>query len=77
MKTRKFCPRCGRPVVKSCTKGYAFQCFGCDEDFYRMEVFGKKDLAEVKRLRRAVYLWERVKKLPRISFKKPYPRRRD
>lgn len=38
MKTRKFCPHCGRPVVRSRTPGYAFQCHACDEDFYRFEV---------------------------------------
>lgn len=45
MKTRRFCPHCGRPVVKSRTKGYAFQCYGCDEDFYRFEVHTSRQTA--------------------------------
>lgn len=42
MKTRRFCPKCGRMLLKSGTKGYAFQCMNCDEDFYRFEVLTKK-----------------------------------
>ena len=32
MKTRRFCPKCGRMLLKSRIKGYAFQCMNCDED---------------------------------------------
>jgi hypothetical protein len=76
MKTRKFCPKCGRPLLKSTTKGYAFQCFACDEDFYRFEVYGLKDLPKVRRLQRATYfdeLTDRIS-LPAASVKKPYRR---
>mgnify|MGYP003301713775 CR=1 FL=1 len=34
----KKCPHCGKPLVKSDTKGYDYQCFYCDEDFYKCEV---------------------------------------
>lgn len=42
MKTRRFCPKCGRMLLKSRIKGYAFQCMNCDEDFYRFEVLTRK-----------------------------------
>ena len=42
MKTRRFCPKCGRMLLKSRIKVYAFQCMNCDEDFYRFEVLTKK-----------------------------------
>jgi hypothetical protein len=50
MKTRRFCPKCGRPLLKSRIKGYRFQCLYCDEDFCRFEVLRKKDLPKAKRL---------------------------
>ena len=31
MKTRRFCPKCGRMLLKSRIKGYVFQCMNCDE----------------------------------------------
>lgn len=52
MKTRKFCPHCGRPVVKSQTPGYVFQCHACDEDFYRFEVLNTRHIDLVRELRR-------------------------
>lgn len=52
MKTRKFCPHCGRPVVRSRTPGYAFQCHACDEDFYRFEVLNTRRIPLVRELRR-------------------------
>jgi uncharacterized Zn finger protein (UPF0148 family) len=52
MKTRRFCPHCGRPLLKSQIKGYSFQCLACGEDFYKIEVLRKKDLRKVKALRR-------------------------
>ena len=42
MKTRRFCPKCGRMLLKSRIKGYVFQCMNCDEDFYRFEVLTGK-----------------------------------
>lgn len=42
MKTRRFCPECGRMLLKSRIEGYAFQCMNCDEDFYRFEVLTRK-----------------------------------
>jgi hypothetical protein len=52
MKTGRFCPHCGQPLLKSRTKGYSFQCLSCDEDFYKIEVLRKRDLKKVKALRR-------------------------
>ena len=42
MKTRRFCPKCGRMLLRSIIKGYEFQCMSCDEDFYRFEVLTRK-----------------------------------
>jgi hypothetical protein len=76
MRTRKFCPKCGRPLYKSQTRGYAFQCFGCDKDFYRFEVYRIKDLSTVNMLQRATYFDELSDpiSLPAASVKKPYRR---
>lgn len=38
MITLQSCPKCGRLLIKSDMKGYAFQCLECDEDFYSFEV---------------------------------------
>ena len=51
MKTRKFCPHCGRPVVRSQTPGYTFQCHACDEDFYLYEVLNTRQIPLVRELR--------------------------
>lgn len=53
MKTRKFCPHCGRSVVRSRTPGYAFQCLACDEAFYRFEVHNIRQIPLVSELRSA------------------------
>ena len=76
MKTRKFCPKCGRPVLKSRAKGYAFQCFACNEDFYRLEVWRTKDIAIVRRLQRMTYFDELTDPIPlsQASVRKPYRR---
>ena len=78
MKTRKFCPKCGRPVLKSRTKGYAFQCLACDEDFFRFEVYRTKDIIIVRKLQRTTYFDELTDPipLPVASVKKPYRRLR-
>lgn len=68
MKTRRFCPHCGHPVLKSNTKGYAFQCFYCDEDFTYLEVLRKKNLKQVQAIRRETILHERQQDYT------PYPR---
>ena len=31
------CSRCGSPLFKSLLAGYDYQCFTCDEDFYKFE----------------------------------------
>lgn len=62
MKTRRFCPKCGRMLIKSRMKDYSFQCMNCDEDFYRIEVLTKKqkrtlwkeNLEEVRNYQRIV-----------------------
>lgn len=43
MKTRKFCPHCGKMVTKSPLRkeGYTFQGIDCNEDFYRFEALEK------------------------------------
>ena len=48
MKTRRFCPKCGRMLLKSRIKGYVFQCMNCDEDFYRFEVLTRKQKGKTK-----------------------------
>lgn len=62
MKTRRFCPRCDRPVVKShndkSANRYRFQCFGCDEDFWVFEVLRKKDLPKIGVIRKGTYQHE-------------------
>lgn len=73
MKTRRFCPRCARPVVKSRIKSYAFRCYCCDEDFYRFEVLSTKDLNQIKKIRRQTILWERQNEYISHSVYKPYP----
>ncbi|GAB6013632.1 hypothetical protein [Viscerimonas tarda] len=52
MRTRRFCPHCGKELLKSRIKGYTYQCLYCSEDFYRIEVLHKKDMKRVKSLRR-------------------------
>ncbi len=34
------CCRCGSPLFKSLLPGYDYQCFTCDEDFYKFEQDG-------------------------------------
>jgi len=31
------CRRCGSPLFRSFLDGYSYQCFTCDEDFYKFE----------------------------------------
>lgn len=76
MKTRRFCPKCGRPVLKSNIKGYAFQCYRCDEDFYRFEVLTTQQIEQVREIRRIAYRWEVKNDYTLHSFKKPYPKYR-
>lgn len=59
MKTRRFCPKCGRPLLKSQIKGYAFQCFSCDEDFCKFEVLRKKNMEFIRTSRKTTFLHER------------------
>ena len=39
------CPKCGRAVYKTDTKGYFAQCFYCDEYFYKFELenYGRRN----------------------------------
>lgn len=78
MKTRRFCPKCGRPLVKSClTKGdrrYVFQCYGCQEDFYRFEVLRKSDVALVRQLQIMTLENEMAKNRHYHSIYRPYPK---
>ena len=36
-KSNGICRRCGSPLFPSDIKGYTYQCFQCDEDFYSIE----------------------------------------
>lgn len=60
MKTHKFCPKCGRPVVKAKRSAtmdrYPYECFACDENFFRFEVIGKKDIELARTLQELDYL---------------------
>ena len=53
MKTRRFCPKCGRPVVKSKNKEYTFQCYNCEEDFCRFEVFHTSEITQEREIRKS------------------------
>lgn len=65
MKTRRFCPKCGRMLLRSRIEGYAFQCMNCDEDFYRFEVLTEKQrIMERDKnydLELAKYIWSILK----------------
>jgi hypothetical protein len=74
MKTGRFCPHCGRPLLKSQIKGYTFQCFACDEDFCKFEVLRKKDLVRVRKIQKLTVMREQSKGIYCHSVKKPYPR---
>ena len=76
MKTRRFCPHCGRPLLKSQIKGYTFQCFCCDEDFCKFEVYRKKHLRIVKKIRKRAYLREIEVGEHHHSVHKSHPRRK-
>jgi ribosomal protein L33 len=71
MKTRRFCPKCGRPVLKSQNRDYTFKCNACDEDFYRFEVFSKKDLAQVLQIRKGEFEYMKSRGGIIQSLKKP------
>lgn len=75
MKTRRFCPHCGRPLLKSHNdkhyNKYSFQCYGCEEDFFKFEVLRKKDYEEVKQLRNETINREISHT---FSVYKPYPK---
>lgn len=72
MKTRKFCPHCGRLLIRSNISGYAFQCRVCDEDFYRFEVLTTRKISLVRKLRRIERKYERSskKEMRKRSFTK-------
>lgn len=36
------CPHCKAPLTRSDTKGYDWQCFYCNEDFYKVEVIKRR-----------------------------------
>lgn len=51
MKTRRYCPKCGRILTKSklqkTENRYDFQCNSCDEDFWRCEVLHKTQIKKL------------------------------
>lgn len=78
MKIRKFCPHCGRPVIKSnLTKGinrYAFQCYACDEDFWHFEVYNTRKIKQVRLLQENTIRKESEQNAHFHSVYKSYPR---
>jgi len=74
MKTRRFCPHCGRPVLKSQIKDYSFQCNNCDEGFYKFEILRTKDMELIKQLRKQTIWRERRNDYTLFSVYKPYPK---
>lgn len=78
MKTRRFCPHCGRPLLKSHNdkhyNRYSFQCYGCEEDFFKFEVLRKKDMEQIKQLRKETIYRESIYNTHYFSVYKPYPR---
>lgn len=78
MKTRRYCPKCGRPVIKSelskFINKYSFQCYGCGEDFYKFEVLRKQDKERILQLRRLCIDSESAENRHIHSVYKPYPR---
>ena len=78
MKTRRFCPKCGRPLLKSFNdaviNGYSFQCFACQEDFFKFEVLRKNNLDDVKKLQQKTLQYEITNKMHFHSVHFPYPR---
>ena len=74
MKTRRFCPFCGRPLLKSQIKGYTFQCFFCDEDFCKFEVLRTEHLGRVKSIRKRTIAKESLAGCHHHSVYKSYPR---
>ena len=75
MKTRRFCPQCGRPLCKSSQKGFDFQCYNCGKDFTKIEVLRKVDLLQVKALRHRSYLDDLWRGEYAHSHKRPFPGR--
>lgn len=78
MKTRRFCPHCGRPLLKSHNdkhyNRYSFQCYGCEEDFFKFEVLRKKDMEQIKQLRKETIYRESIYNTYYFNVYKPYPR---
>ena len=78
MKTRRFCPRCGRPLLKSfndtAVNGYSFQCYACQADFFKFEVLRKTNLEDVKRLQKKTLQNEIANNTHFHSIHSPYPR---
>lgn len=56
MKTRRYCPKCGRELLRSRVPGYVFECKSCDEDFYRFEMHLVPDSDEEEKIIEDVYL---------------------
>lgn len=57
MRTNKYCPHCGRLLLKSNIKDYSYQCNVCDEDFYKFEVLSTKDIALTRSIRKSDYAY--------------------
>ena len=43
---RRYCNRCGYPVLKSDLEEYPYQCVHCDEDLYGIETYVKENNSE-------------------------------
>ena len=77
MKTRRFCPMCGRPVCKSMQKKNPFRCYNCEKDFNSREVLCIKDLPKVKKRQWIAYRNECQHGDYPHGFKRPYPKNKN
>ena len=71
--THKFCPQCGRPLLKHKSKEHPFVCYFCNIVLTRKEILRKKDIEEVRYLQlRSIYNEKDF--YTKHSARKPYPR---
>lgn len=73
MKTRRFCPQCGRPLRKSYKKHQRFTCFCCG-GFNPDTVLRTQDMQLVRLIRRDCYSKDLQNNVTPVNFKKYYPK---
>lgn len=64
MKTRRYCPKCGRELLRSRVPGYTYECKSYDEDFYKTEVLNR---SLTKNKKSAIQIQFIPNKLPEIA----------